>query len=46
MYRTNGAEVMNNQGKDINAFQRYLSVWVLLCMAIGVLIGYSCSNSK
>ena len=26
--------------KGINTFQRYLSVWVLLCMAIGVLIGH------
>lgn len=24
----------------MNTFQRYLSVWVLLCMAIGVLIGH------
>ena len=31
---------MNNQSKGINTFQRYLSVWVLLCMAIGVLIGH------
>ncbi|MGN8774054.1 ACR3 family arsenite efflux transporter [Candidatus Weimeria sp. HCP3S3_B5] len=31
---------MSNQSKDINTFQRYLSVWVLLCMAIGVLIGH------
>ena len=30
---------MNNK-KSINTFQRYLSVWVLLCMAIGVLIGH------
>ena len=40
MYQTNGAEVMNNQNKAINTFQRYLSVWVLFCMAIGVLIGH------
>ena len=40
MYQINGAEVMNNQNKAINTFQRYLSVWVLLCMAIGVLIGH------
>ncbi len=31
---------MNNQSKAMNTFQRYLSVWVLLCMAIGVLIGH------
>ncbi len=31
---------MENQGKEISTFQRYLSVWVLLCMAAGVLIGY------
>lgn len=31
---------MSNQSKGINTFQRYLSVWVLLCMAIGVLIGH------
>ena len=31
---------MSNQRKGINTFQRYLSVWVLLCMAIGVLIGH------
>mgnify|MGYP003014964791 CR=1 FL=1 len=40
MYQTNGGEVMSNQSKGINTFQRYLSVWVLLCMAIGVLIGH------
>ena len=31
---------MPKQEKGINTFQRYLSVWVLLCMAIGVLIGH------
>lgn len=31
---------MNNRSKAMNTFQRYLSVWVLLCMAIGVLIGH------
>ena len=31
---------MSNENKGINTFQRYLSVWVLLCMAIGVLIGH------
>ena len=39
MYRTNGGEVMDDQNKGINTFQRYLSVWVMLCMVIGVLIG-------
>ena len=31
---------MNNQSKAMNTFQRHLSVWGLLCMAIGVLIGH------
>ncbi len=31
---------MVKQEKGINTFQRYLSVWVLLCMAIGVTIGH------
>ncbi len=31
---------MKNQRKAMNSFQRYLSVWVLLCMAIGVAIGH------
>lgn len=30
---------MDKDKKGINTFQRYLSVWVLLCMAVGVLIG-------
>ncbi len=30
---------MAEEKKGINSFQRYLSVWVLLCMAAGVLIG-------
>ena len=38
MYRINRGEIMSNQSKGINTFQRYLSVWVLLCMAIGVLL--------
>ena len=25
--------------KDINFFQRYLSLWVFLCMIVGVMIG-------
>lgn len=28
-----------SKDKSINAFQRYLSLWVVLCMVIGVLIG-------
>nr|WP_316137973.1 ACR3 family arsenite efflux transporter [Negativicoccus succinicivorans] len=32
--------MMEKQEKGINTFQRYLSVWVLLCMFIGVLIGH------
>ena len=31
---------MSNQSKGINTFQRYLSVWVLFCMVIGVAIGH------
>lgn len=32
---------MNNRERNkINAFQLYLSVWVLLCMAGGVLAGH------
>ena len=30
---------MKEQEKGINTFQRYLSVWVLLCMAVGVFTG-------
>ena len=30
---------MSKQNSGINTFQRYLSVWVILCMAAGVLIG-------
>ena len=40
MYQTNEGRIMSNENKGINTFQRYLSVWVLLCMAIGVLIGH------
>lgn len=25
--------------EGINLFQKYLSVWVLLCMAVGILVG-------
>ena len=31
---------MKKEDTGINTFQRYLSVWVLLCMVIGVLIGH------
>ncbi|MCI1654458.1 MAG: ACR3 family arsenite efflux transporter [Lachnospiraceae bacterium] len=31
---------MSNQNKGINTFQKYLSVWVLICMAIGVAVGH------
>ena len=31
---------MNKEDKNISTFQRYLSVWVLLCMAVGVFIGH------
>ena len=31
---------MKSGEKGINTFQRYLSVWVLLCMAVGVSIGH------
>ncbi len=30
---------MNQKEQDISLFQRYLSLWVLLCMVAGVLIG-------
>lgn len=32
-------DVMSSGDKGINTFQRYLSVWVILCMAAGVLTG-------
>ncbi len=31
---------MYKSKKGINAFQRYLSVWVMLCMVVGVFIGH------
>lgn len=31
---------MNKKNEGISFFQRYLSVWVLLCMVIGVMIGH------
>ncbi len=33
-------KTMKTQNKGISFFQRYLTVWVLLCMAAGVLIGH------
>lgn len=30
---------MSKQSENISIFQRYLSVWVILCMIVGVLIG-------
>ena len=30
---------MSKEKGNISAFQRYLTVWVILCMVIGVLIG-------
>ena len=30
---------MSKEKNNISAFQRYLTVWVILCMVIGVLIG-------
>ena len=32
---------MNRKESGINFFQKYLTVWVLLCMAVGILIGHS-----
>ncbi len=28
------------KNKDISIFQRYLSIWVILCMIAGVMIGH------
>ena len=30
---------MKNENSGINSFQRYLSIWVILCMAVGIFIG-------
>ena len=30
---------MKNKKREINIFQKYLSVWVILCMVVGVMIG-------
>lgn len=40
-YITDMEKVMSKESKaeGINSFQKYLSVWVLLCMAVGILIG-------
>ena len=32
--------MVKNQNSGISFFQKYLSVWVALCMVIGVLIGH------
>ena len=29
----------NNNSSGISFFERYLSIWVILCMIIGILIG-------
>jgi ACR3 family arsenite transporter len=29
-----------DEAKKLNLFQRFLSIWVLICMAIGILLGY------
>lgn len=29
----------------INFFQRYLTIWVLLCMVVGVLLGAFCPGA-
>ncbi len=31
--------VNENQGKGLGLFERYLTIWVVLCMAVGVLMG-------
>lgn len=30
---------MKNENSGINSFQRHLSIWVILCMAVGIFIG-------
>ena len=30
---------MRKETSGINVFQKYLTIWVLLCMAVGILIG-------
>lgn len=30
---------MKKEDTDINFFQKYLTVWVILCIVIGILIG-------
>lgn len=37
--KVKAAIIMKKENSGISFFQRYLSLWVLLCMAIGVLIG-------
>ena len=33
-------KMMKRQNEGISFFQRYLTVWVLLCMVAGVLVGH------
>ena len=33
------AYIYEQRKSDISVFQKYLTVWVILCMVIGVLIG-------
>ena len=35
-----GNHMKKNQNEGISFFQKYLSVWVILCMVIGVLLGH------
>lgn len=40
---------MEKEKKKISFFQRHLSIWVLLCMVVGILIGnhaYPCKDCK
>ncbi len=30
---------MGSDGKSMNIFERYLSIWVALCMVLGVAVG-------
>lgn len=38
-YSARKVESLKKTNSDINFFQKYLSVWVVLCMLIGILIG-------
>ena len=37
--RHGGNSMVKEQSQGIGFFQKYLTVWVALCMAVGVLIG-------